>query len=246
MQLEVFSQGSSPVHRLDPRVKLTVFVPAAVLCASSDRFSTVITLLFAAGTLITAARLWSALLWQRMLVINTFVLFLWLTLPFSMQGTPVMTTGPMTVTAEGLMLSMLITLKTNAISLMTIALPGTTPVMSLAHALQHLGMPSKLVNVFYIFYRYSGVIVTEFETMKQTLKARGFSPATNMHTVRTWASVAGMLFIRSFERAERISSALRLRGFQGQFPLMNHFRATRRDVLFAMVSFCCLTILMFV
>ncbi|HED31274.1 MAG TPA: cobalt ECF transporter T component CbiQ [Prosthecochloris aestuarii] len=245
MNIELFSQGNTLVHRLDPRVKLMVFIPAAFLCAASNEPHRLIAFSLAGVLLITLGRLWSPLLWQRMLTVNMFVFLLWLTLPFSVQGTPLITAGPFQVSQEGIRLSSLITLKTNTIAFMTIALAGTTPVISLAHALHHLRLPSKLVTVFYLFCRYTGVVTKEFETMRQTLKARGFTPSTSMHTIRTWAYVAGMLFIRSFERAERVYNNLLLRGFHGDFRLMDHFSTTSRDdILFLALSLCSLSLIM--
>jgi cobalt/nickel transport system permease protein len=46
----------------------------------------------------------------------------------------------------------------------------------------------------------------------------------------------GMLFVRSLERAERISAAMRCRGFTGRFPTLSDMALARRDAVFAVIA----------
>jgi cobalt/nickel transport system permease protein len=54
--------------------------------------------------------------------------------------------------------------------------------------------------------------------MERSMRVRGFVARTNVATLRTMASGFGMLFIRSFERTERVYEAMLSRGYQGSFP----------------------------
>lgn len=58
----------------------------------------------------------------------------------------------------------------------------------------------------------------------------------NLHTYRSLGHLVGMLLVRSFDRAERIAAAMKCRGFQGRFYLLDHFTFGRRDALFCGLS----------
>ena len=245
MQLETFSQGKSMLHQLDPRVKLGAYIPFIFLTALINDIFQALASLAAATMLAGIAQLYSLLLFQRLFVVNVFMIFLWITLPFSIFGEPVWSIGPLTATREGASLPLLITLKANAIALYTMSLPGTSTVIALSHAMLHLRAPRKLVTVFYFFYRYIGVISDEYSKMLRMLQARGFRATTSIHTIRVYAFFAGMLFIKSHERSERVYNALLMRHFRGTFPLLAHFRVERQDLIFSCFMSCLfLTILM--
>ena len=238
MQLEVFSNGTSLLHTLDPRVKLLVYLPLIMQAALSSDMHQVSASL-AAGMILTGiAKLYSRLLVQRVAVLNVFMIFLWITLPFSISGDPLWNVGPLTVSREGVTLPLLITLKANAIALYTISLPGTSTIMSVSHAMLHLRVPGKLVTVFYFFYRYIGVIADEYSKMLRMLQARGFHATTSIHTIKVYAFFTGMLFIKSHERSERVYNALLMRNFHGEFPLLAHFRLSRQDLIFSCFMSC--------
>ena len=238
MQLEVFSQGRSLLHILDPRVKLLVYLPFILLTALSNSLVQVPASLAAATTLAGIARIPGPRLFQRLAVVNFFMVFLWITLPFSISGDPLWNVGPLTVSREGVTLPLLITLKANAIALYTISLPGTSTIMSLSHAMLHLRVPGKLVTVFYFFYRYIGVIADEYSKMLRMLQAKGFHATTSIHTIKVYAFFTGMLFIKSHERSERVYNALLMRNFHGEFPLLAHFRLSQQDLIFSCSMSC--------
>jgi cobalt/nickel transport system permease protein len=182
------------------------------------------------------ARLDRRALFNRLKIINVFVLFLWVVIPFSYLGDTgrvVFRMGPLAATHEGFLFVLLITMKTNAVALATISLLGTSEVFSLAHALVHLRVPKKLVYLFFFFYRYISVMHEEYLRLRRAMTLRSFKPGTNIHTYRSYAYLIGMLLVRSFERSERIYRAMLARGFQGKFPVMRHFHLHVTDVVFA-------------
>ena len=149
------------------------------------------------------------------------------------SGTGVTRLGPIVITAEGLDLALSISLKCNAIILANLALLSTSTIFSLAHALAHFRVPTKMVQLIFFSWRYFHVIDSEFHRMKQAIKVRGFEPGSNLHTYRTYAYLIGTLFIKSLERGERVYKAMLCRGFDGTFWLLSHFRLQRRDICLA-------------
>jgi cobalt/nickel transport system permease protein len=232
MHLEEFAEGTTLLHRLDPRVKFVTAVPFIGLTAVEPGLAGPLFSLGVAVVLALWARLDVRKLLVRLLVVNTFVLMLWLFLPFSVPGREAFSLGPFTVTEEGIRSSLTITLKTNAVVLLTIGVFGTSEVFSLAHALVHLKMPRKLVHLFFFFYRYLSVLHEEYTKLRTAMKLRGFRPASGMHTYRTYAYLVGMLLVRSYERSERIYEAMLCRGFHGHFPVISHFHLHGEDMLF--------------
>jgi len=237
MHLEEFSAGDSFFHRMDPRIKFIVFLPLVfVIALSKDITLGAVFLLLAVGSIFVARVSLKALL-RRLAVVNVFILFLWITLPFSIEGKTLFSLGRFSFSLEGAVYTFGITLKANAIFLFTISILGTTEVFSLAHALLHLKLPRKLIELFFFFYRYISVLHKEYERLFQAVKMRAFSPRTNLHTWRTYAYLVGMLFIRSYERSQRVYQALILRGFKGEFPLISHFKLRKQDVAFAVAAY---------
>lgn len=169
---------------------------------------------------------------ERLAVVNVFILFLWLFIPFSLPGTPIFALGPLKATQEGLNLTLLITIKSNAIVLTLIALLGTIAVQDLGPAMQRLKVPGKLCHILLFAYRYIFVIHQEYLTMRQAMRARGFKPKTNKHTYRSYAWLIGMLLVKSWDRAERVYDAMRCRGFRNRFYSLTEFTASPKDYAF--------------
>ncbi|PLX42909.1 MAG: cobalt ECF transporter T component CbiQ [Deltaproteobacteria bacterium] len=229
MHLEEFAEGKSFWHRMDPRVKVLALTAFAVVTAISDHLPALLLALGLGVTSILTAKLDMKKVGVRLLVVNTFVLFLWLFLPFTTPGEVIWSFSFLTVKREGLELALAITLKTNAIVTASIGLIGTSSVFSLVHGMTHLKMPEKLVHLFFFCYRYISVIHEEYLLLRTSMRVRSFKAGTNMHTYKTFAYLLGMLFVRSYERSQRIYQAMVLRGFNGTFYTLDHFHMRGSD-----------------
>ena len=229
MHLEEFAVGRSVWHRMDPRVKIIGVTAFAVVTAVSSGMWALVFAFILSASALAAARLETRQVAIRMAVVNGFVLFLWLFLPFTTPGEVMAQWGWLTVHREGIILASSITLKANAIAAATIALLGTSTVFDLVHGMVHMRMPAKLVQLFFFTYRYLSVIHREYLRLRAGMRVRCFHSGTNLHTYRSLAYLVGMLFVRSFDRSERIYHAMVLRGFSGTFWTLNHFRMRRSD-----------------
>lgn len=243
MHLEEFAEGTSVFHRLDPRVKFIAFMPYVLVIAVMEGVKYPAIALLISACMIIMTRIDMKKLFNRLVAVNIFILLLWLFLPFSYPGHEAFHIGPLTATREGLLFSVTVALKANAIVLATIAILGTSEVFSLAHALVHLKVPNKLVYLFFFFYRYISVLHDEYTKLQRAIHVRAFSPGTNMHTYKTYAYLVGMLIVRSYDHSQRIYQAMLCRGFTGRFPIIIHFHMHTRDYLFSICMFC-ITILM--
>jgi len=220
---ETFAFGDSPVHRLDPRLRVVFAVLFSVLTAISHRFPAVFFALFLAAGLIGLSRSPVRKVLARLALVNGLVLFIWLVLPWTFEGTPIVEIGPLVGSLEGIKLCALITIKSNAIILTLIALVSTMPIATLGYALHHLRLPDKLVYLLLMTYRYLFVIETEYQQLARAARVRCFTPGTNLHTYKTYAYLVGMLFVRASARAQRVHQAMVCRGFAGKFYCLHEF-----------------------
>ena len=245
MHLEEFAEGTSYFHKLDPRVKLVALLPYIFVIALMHDIKYPALALLISATMILITQINMKKLLSRLVVVNLFLLLLWLFLPFSYPGNEAFRVGPFIATREGFLFALSISLKANAIVLSTIAILGTSEVFSLAHALVHLKVPNKLVYLFFFFYRYISVLHDEYTTLRRAIRVRSFSPKTTVHTYKTYAYLVGMLLVRSYDYSQRIYNAMLCRGFTGKFPIITHFHMHSRDYLFSGFMFS-VTIIMVV
>ena len=82
-------------------------------------------------------------------------------------------------------------------------------------------MPNLLVQIMGFMVRYLDVVTDEMRRMRVARESRGFTA----RDVRHWpviARSAGALFIRSYERGERVHLAMLSRGYTGTMPRLQH------------------------
>jgi cobalt/nickel transport system permease protein len=105
-------------------------------------------------------------------------------------------------------------------SLTALLLIATTPMPDLLAGLELLRAPRFLLQVMQFLYRYLIVLIEEASAMRDAAGSR----AGNVRSLalRQAAGAAGVLFVRSYRRAEAIHRAMMARGFEGHIPV---FRA---------------------
>ena len=223
--------GDSLIQRLDPRVKIVVIFLFSVVVAVSNRFVVLLLGLALGLSMALLARLPVKQILVRLVPVNLLIIFLWFFLPFTLQGTPLFSVGPLVGTHEGVLYAARISIKSNTIMAVLIALVASTSLLTLGHAMHDLKIPKKLVHLFFFTYRYIHVIHKEYLRLVNAMKVRGFRPGTNMHTYRTFAYLVGMLLVKSSDRADRVHSAMLCRGFRGNLYSLSAFSLRACDVI---------------
>ncbi|HWF07077.1 MAG TPA: energy-coupling factor transporter transmembrane component T [Bryobacteraceae bacterium] len=109
-------------------------------------------------------------------------------------------------------------------------LVATTPVPELIAGLEWLRAPRFLLQVMQFLYRYLIVLMEEAAVMAQARAARA-GTLRALH-FRQAAGAAGVLFARSYSRAEAIHRAMLARGFDGRLPVFRRARFTLADAAF--------------
>jgi len=118
-------------------------------------------------------------------------------------------------------------------------------VATLGNVLKSLGVPGKFTQLLMVSYRYIFVIEQEYQRLQRAAKIRGFQPGTNLHTYRTYAYLAGMLFVRASMRAQRVYQAMLCRGFRGRYISLQTFKNGLQNRVFAVFMFIALVIIIY-
>jgi cobalt/nickel transport system permease protein len=237
--------GTSIVHRLPPQAKLAAlfaFVVTVVLTPREQVWAFVVYALLLLGVAL-AAGLSPAMVLRRMVVELPFVIFAVL-LPFFAQG-PTTEVGPFTLSIDGLWGAWNILAKGTLGVAASVILAATTEPRGLLLGLERLKLPPILVHIATFMIRYFDVIFGEMHRMRVARESRGFQ-ARHLGHVRVLAHSAGALFIRSYERGERVHLAMLSRGYTGSMPSLGQVDAVGRDwavasVLPALAVCICLT-----
>jgi cobalt/nickel transport system permease protein len=225
---EQLALGDSFVHRLDPGVRVVAALVVSFSLALSNDFYVLGLYFILSLILVGLAALPPGLVLRRLKPMVLFVLMIWVILPFTFKGEAFAHLGPLTITRPGLELCLRISIKSVSILLVFIALLATMTVAALGQALHRLKFPDKLVFLLLMTYRYIAVIHGEYTRLVRAASFRGFVPGTNLHSYKTYAYIAGMLFVRASLRAQRVHKAMICRGFNGKFytldsPVKNRF-----------------------
>jgi cobalt/nickel transport system permease protein len=72
--------------------------------------------------------------------------------------------------------------------------------------------------------RYLDVVIGDLNRMRVALRSRGYAPR-RIREAGALAATAGTLFIRSYERGERVYLAMLARGYSGSMPDTEEGRA---------------------
>ena len=106
-----------------------------------------------------------------------------------------------------------------------IILSASTSARDILGGLEKLRVPAPLVSIATFMLRYLNVINDELGRMKIARESRGFEER-GLRSWRILAQTVGALFIRSYERGERVYLAMLSRGFAGAMPRLSEERPT--------------------
>ena len=125
--------------------------------------------------------------------------------------------GPFNLYRESLLAAAGIVVKGTLGVLSAVVLSTTTTARELLRGLEKLHLPKLMVQIAAFMLRYVNVISDEMERMKVARESRGFI-ATGIKDWKVIATAASALFIRSYERGERVHLAMLSRGYTGTLP----------------------------
>jgi cobalt/nickel transport system permease protein len=209
--------GHSPIHHLAAHHKvlgLLGFVLVVVATPSRWWPAYGVYALVLIG-LVALAKLPPTYVLKRMVVEVPFLVFA-LLMPFIAEG-PTREFLGLTVSESGLHSAWTLLVKATLGVVAGICLAATTEAPDLLKGLERLRVPTTMVQIMSFMLRYLEVVTDEFRRQQIALASRGFV-ARNPRHWRVLATSAGALFIRSYERGERVHVAMLSRGYTGRLP----------------------------
>ncbi|MDG4767485.1 cobalt ECF transporter T component CbiQ [Solwaraspora sp. WMMD406] len=207
----------SPVHRLAPEVKIAAMVAFTLVVVATPREE--LWAFGGYGVLIVAvaavARVPAGWLARRSLIEVPFVVFAF-ALPFLAGGERVSWWG-LSLSVEGLYGGWNILAKGTLGVLASLLLAATTNSRDVLVGLDRLRCPSIVTQIAAFMLRYLEVLIGEARRMRIARISRGDDPRF-LWQVRGFAAGIGALFLRAFERGERVYLAMISRGYDGRMP----------------------------
>ena len=235
----------SLVHSLPAHLKIVaglLFIIVGVATSISN-WQAFIGYFLVIGTVLAIAKLPVKKILSRATVEIPFVLFAFL-MPFFGTGEKFELLG-LSLYREGLLAGAAIIAKGTLGLLVAITLSGSTKAREIIGGLETLRLPALMVQIATFMLRYVNVVSDEMERMKVARQSRGFE-AKGIADWKILAQAAGALFIRSYERGERVHLAMLSRGYVGVMPVMEKPVITKfqRFSVFALPA-CALLIFLF-
>ncbi len=223
----------SPVHRLSPEAKLVATFVFVTSVAITPRQAVWAFAVYALVIVLVAAvsRLHARFVLLRLTVVLPFVLLAAM-VPFVASGEQVEVLF-FSVSREGLWGAWNIFAKAVLGASASIILAATTEVSAMLEGMGRLRVPPMITAIAGFMVRYLEVIVEELGRMRTAMTARAYQPRW-IWDAGPIASSAGALFIRSYERGERVYQSMLARGFSGTMPALGGEPATPRDWLGAL------------
>ncbi len=248
-----YHEAGSFLHRLDPRLKVVVtvgFILSNVLLPDGAWLAFGLAWLYLLG-LNLLSRLGVGFTFRRSFVALPFALAA-ITAIFSIPGRPLAEwhLGAWTVipTEAGVLRFASILIRSWLSVQAAILLVAVTRFPDLVHALEHLRVPAILTTIIAFLYRYLFVLTDEVIRLMRARQSRSAAqPGRRAGGGLLWrggvaGNMAGQLFLRSYERSDRIYNAMLSRGYDGRLRTLNPHTLRPRDWVWAAAALALLLI----
>ncbi len=241
IHIDEFAKRRSIIHDWDPRVKIIaclsvivamVFVQSVVLLGLAALFLL---------ALLVLARIPAGFVISRSLWLCPFVAAILLAIPFSRPGVPVFSWETplftLQATREGLEQAIILGVRVFAALFAMLLLTATTTFRNILRAMAELKVPGIFLQLTEFTVRYLFVLVDESQRMQRARKARGFKMRTVWHrsSLQVFGAGLGLLFLRAYERGDKVYVAMLARKFTGDIRTMSEFNLRPLDGLLGLL-----------
>lgn len=209
---EANSTADGPLYRWDARFKLVgLFCLVFGFAAVRDLWLLPLMVLVALAVYQMSGMPYSFLL-RRLKVPGVFLLAMAVVLPFFSGETVLAEVGPLALRLEGSLALLSITARFFSIITVATALFASTAMAKLVGAMRSLGIPSLLGDLLLFTYRYIFQLSDDLGRARTAARLRG-ARTDSVKSLKTNAYIVGSLLVRSHDQAERVLSAMVLRGY---------------------------------
>ncbi|RLI75122.1 cobalt ECF transporter T component CbiQ [Archaeoglobales archaeon] len=232
-EIDRYASLDSILHSFDPRAKIIAFLFLIFsIVLVPDLKIAFIGFLFSIFLLVLSKIPFSFVLrylkWVTMFILSFFII-----LAFTFPGKELVNFYFFNITEEGLYTGALISIRAISAVVLIFPMVGTMRFDTTIKALYMLKVPSPLVQMLMFTYRYIFVFADEFQRMWTAMESKGFKLKTSLYSFATIGKAMGMLFVRSYERAERVYQAMVSRGYTGNPKTLAEFKMHIKDYFLA-------------
>ena len=234
--LDKYSGLNSPIHRLDARTKILSLFCLIVICVStpSQAYFVFLAYFILLATAIAVSRVPVAYILRRSLIIIPFVIMVTVFIPFlktdGAGASYSLGIGGLRVYKSGLMVFWNVLVKSFIAILSVTLLTSTTGFNKLLRGFEQLKVPKVVIMLASFAYRYVFVLVDELGRMRRARDSRCYGGKWLWHS-KVIGQMIGTLFLRSYQRGERVYVAMVSRGFQGRAVTLGKTPLRRADYL---------------
>ena len=238
----MYMATDSPLHRLDPRVKMGASLLLMALPFAAPGFASSLLLLafvialalLASAPLVGLLRTLATVFW-----VGFIMFFFYL---FTTPGQPLVAVGSVTLTWEGILAGGTQIYRVCLLVVIAALLTFTTSPTQLAHGLEavleplaRLGLPVReLAMVLTIALRFVPTLFDEVDKIAKAQEARGAGVRSGnpWRRMKGWVPLFVPIFVSAFRRAEELATAMEARGFRGAHhrTRLYRLRLTSRDL----------------
>lgn len=237
--LEIESQQQTFWHRLAPQTRIlcVLLLLFAIVLTPNGRWLT----WCAYGVIILAMLRFSRValltLCKRLVVESAFVGVVLVGTVFRPGGDVVWQWQWLKITSTGLVILGSVSFKALLSLLLLNMLTLTTSVPLLLYGLAVLRIPPLLIAILASMYRYLELLMEEFNAMRRAALSRNLLGGNHWHRM-VIGNMIGSLFIRTYERGDRIHQAMLSRGYQGLPPVTETVKTGRGDIMALTLTLC--------
>lgn len=217
--LDKYSNLNSIIHRLSPNIKLIFtfsFIVFIILTPATAilKFFIYFAIIF---SIIILSKVPVIYVLKKSLIIFPFVIFVTLFIPFLKEGKIIanynLVIFHLSITENGLLIFWNCLIKSWLSILIMIILSSTTKFQHILKALEFFKTPRILIILLAFMYRYIFLLIDEAMRLERAYNSRYFGGKV-IKQIRVIGNMIGFLFIRTYERGERIYMAMCSRGFE--------------------------------
>ena len=235
---------SSPVHRLSPLSKLIVTIVYIAVTVSFSKYQLSALFMMVLYPVVmfslSGISVWTC--FYKLRIVLPLILAVGIFNPI-FDREPMLELWGVTISSG--VISMITLMVKGVFCLMaSFLLIATTPVDSICAALRKLHMPSMLVTLFLLTYRYAGLMTEEAAVMSDAYALR--APGQRGIHISAWGSFLGQMLLRSMSRAEDLYASMQLRGFDGSVPYAAKAPFGLKDAIYLILCITVFALLRFV
>ena len=222
--LDKYSNLNSLIHILDPRTKIITFLLFIIFVTTTapQDYISFAAYAFIIIVVVFLSTVPLSYVFKRIVVIIPFVLLVAIFLPFANKG------------QQGWIIFWNVIIKSTLAVLATIMLSSTTNFHNLLKGFELLKFPKILIMILSFMYRYVFILVDEAQRMERARNSRYFG-GEYLRQIKIICNIIGLLFIRAYERGERVYQSMSARGFDGNIITINKLKYTITDIYFYII-----------